>query len=575
MCKTMNRLNHNKHIELIYSELIYQTNEFKKLLKKQAAKMFIDKELFLCRYLGFDKSRGNVLLKFDHLICLPPRRNEVLLCFISKIQNDKVKNWGGMTYEQMRSQVVNQFEARTIFFEYSGESSIVGVSGIGANDIEKYKKNDLVFLAPNDPPLEYLMNLHSYLEASNPTNEPILNLNIDNQKWKPEPLIVDSLIVQKIQLDFMETDTIVIQGPPGTGKTYLMAKLCAAFLKEGFNTLVTALTNRALVELAEKKFLEDALRQGVVFKSSLSADEQRNKKLLGLQSFKSLSEQRPPLLLTSYYVMSQIATLAMSQEHFDYIIIEEASQAFLSTIAIAKKLGKKCIIIGDIKQLEPIFRKEFLSDNPNNFHYMICGLKAMSFYFSNCKQYMLTDSYRLNSQSVRATNSFYNDALISKSEQKFPLAFNTVKLENYFNKMGGTSFKLFDLSKDKRPTEVCTEYILETISLLKDWNEKINITILAFHRNSVRNLQSEIYKEFPQATRIIVETIDRIQGMTTDICLFFIPLEAFPFALRANRFNVATSRARLCTLIIADNSLNEFSKECSKDIVKYFERIEI
>lgn len=575
MSKTMNKLNHSKHIELIYSELIYQTNEFKKVLKKQAAKMFIDKELYLCRFQGFDKARGNILLKFDHSICLPPRRNEVLLCFISKMQDDNVKNWGGITYEQMRSRVVNRFEARTIFFEYNGESSIVGVSGIGTDDVENYIKNDLVFLAPNDPPLKYLMNLHSYLLATNPRFEPILNLNIDNQKWKPDKLIVEDAIAHKIQLDFMETDTIIIQGPPGTGKTYLMAQLCAAFLKGGFKIMITALTNRALVELAEKEFLESALKNGAVFKSSLSADEQRNYKLQGIQSFQSLSEQRPPLLLTSYYVMSQIATSAMNGQHFDYIIIEEASQAFLSTIAIAKKLGKKCIIIGDIKQLDPIFRKEFPPDDTYNFHYMVCGLKAVSFYFSNCKQYILIDSYRLNKRSVRATNSFYNDILVSKSEYKFPLAFNTIKLENRFNKMGGSSIKLFDLSKDKRPTEICTKYILETISLLIDWNEKINISVLAFHRNSVRHLQSQIYKEFPKTTGIIVETIDRIQGMTTDICLFFIPLEAFPFSLQDNRFNVATSRARLCTLILADNSLKEFSKECSKDIVKYIERMEI
>lgn len=46
------------------------------------------------------------------------------------------------------------------------------------------------------------------------------------------------------------------------------------------------------------------------------------------------------MLLSTYYVMSQIASKAMIDDHFDYIIIEEASQAFLATIALAKKLGK-------------------------------------------------------------------------------------------------------------------------------------------------------------------------------------------------------------------------------------------
>ena len=61
----MTKVNHNKHIELIQSELIYQKNEFEKLLKKQAAKLFVENQLYLCRYQGFDEARGNLIVKFD------------------------------------------------------------------------------------------------------------------------------------------------------------------------------------------------------------------------------------------------------------------------------------------------------------------------------------------------------------------------------------------------------------------------------------------------------------------------------------------------------------------------------
>ena len=47
--KPMIKIDQNKHIELIQSEYLYQVNEFNKLLKKQAAKMFIDNQLYLCR----------------------------------------------------------------------------------------------------------------------------------------------------------------------------------------------------------------------------------------------------------------------------------------------------------------------------------------------------------------------------------------------------------------------------------------------------------------------------------------------------------------------------------------------
>jgi len=361
-------INNNKHINLIQDELVYQTNEFEKLLKKQAAKMFVDKQLYLSRYQGYDEARGNIIIKFDHKICSAPRKNETLQCFVSSNQDDNVKNWGALTYEKLRSNIATQFECRTVFFTYENDHTIVGLSGVKVEDVSKYERNALVFLAPTDPPLHYLMNLVDYLKQVKPHTNILLELDIKNPIWNPEPLIVDERFVSKIQADFLENDTIIIQGPPGTGKTYLMALLCGALVKSDFRIFVTALTNRALIELAEKEYLKIALEQGKVFKSALTADESKNKKTKGLLSFKSLSKQQPSLLLTTYYIMSQIATKTVVDEHFDYIIIEEASQAYLSTIALAKKLGKKCIIIGDIKQLEPIFHKEFPPEENNNYH---------------------------------------------------------------------------------------------------------------------------------------------------------------------------------------------------------------
>jgi DNA replication ATP-dependent helicase Dna2 len=96
----MTKLNDTKHIELIQSEYLYQVNEFNKLLKKQAAKMFVDNQLYLCRYQGYDEARGNLIVKFDHRICNAPRKNENLQCFVSEIQNDnslKVKLFSLLT----------------------------------------------------------------------------------------------------------------------------------------------------------------------------------------------------------------------------------------------------------------------------------------------------------------------------------------------------------------------------------------------------------------------------------------------------------------------------------------------
>lgn len=552
-------INNTKHINLIQDELIYQTNEFEKLLKKQAAKMFVENQLYLCRYQGYDEARGNIIVKFDHKICSAPRKNENLQCFVSSIQDDNVKNWGGLTYESLRTKVATQFECKTVFFTYEKDHTIVGLSGVKVEDVEKYERNALVFLAPTDPPLQYLMNLVDFLKQAKPNTNKILELNIENPNWKPQPLVVDENFVSNIQFDFFENDTIIIQGPPGTGKTYLMALLCEVLLKSNFRILVTALTNRALIELAEKEHLKSSLEQGKVFKSALTADESKNKKLKGIQPFKSLSKQQPPLLLTTYYIMSQIATKAIVDEHFDYIVIEEASQAFLSTIALARKLGKKCIVIGDIKQLEPIFHKEYAPEDTNNYHWVICGLKAISFYLPNAKQYILTNSYRLTENSIKGTNLFYGDALKSRSDAKVPLDFSDFpNLKKYLNSFGGSSLVRFELPEGRLPSLECSNFIVNLIDQIKQFNNKAEIAVLAFNKDTIRFLQKEIYSKCGNTENILIETIDRIQGLTTDFCIFFVPIESIPFALQANRFNVATSRAKLCTLIVSDENIASF-----------------
>jgi superfamily I DNA and/or RNA helicase len=569
----MIKLDHKKHTELIQSEYLYQVNEFNKLLKKQAAKMFVDNQLYLCRYQGYDEVRGNLIVKFDHKICNAPRKNENLQCFVSEIQDQNVKNWGGMTYENLRSKVALQFECKTIFFTYEKDHTIVGLSGVKLEDVEKYQKNALIFLAPTDPPLQYIFNLLNFLKETNQNSNEFLDLEIGKPTWNPEELIVDENIVTKLQTDLILNENIIIQGPPGTGKTYLMALLCSALLKSDFRIMVTALTNRALIELAEKEHLKLALEQGKIYKSALTADESKNKKTKGLKAFKSLSQQKPQMLLSTYYVMSQIASKAMIDDHFDYIIIEEASQAFLATVALAKKLGKKCIIIGDIKQLEPIFHKEYSQEDENNYHWMVCGLKGISYYLKNTKQYILTNSYRLTQNGVDATNAFYNGKLKSKSEAKIPFDFSNYPLLNQnLLEYGGISLKLVDKTNGKLPTVENAIIITEIINDLKKYNPKCEIAVLAFNRDTIRYLQKEVYLKCLNTEHVLVETIDRIQGLTTDFCIFFIPEESIPFAIHVNRFNVATSRARYCTLIIASKEINHFIN-LNSEIQNFFNTI--
>lgn len=568
-------INNQNHIALFQKELLYIQAKWDLILQKTAASMLKDGSLYVSKFVGYDSERGNILVKFNNKICLPPRKNETLVGFVPSIEKQNFQKWNSLTYEGLYIEGrYLSFDAKSIYYKYEDEYTTVGFSGISEDDVSKLQKDILIYFGPPEEPIEYIANLLYFLRETKPNGNEILNLEIGIPNWNPQPLLVDESIVTQIQTDLIEKEIIIIQGPPGTGKTFLMAQLCSAFLKTDYRILVTALTNRALIELAEKEHLKMALSEGKIYKSALTADESKNKKIKGIKAFKSLSQQQPQMLLATYYIMSQIAAKAIQDTHFDYIIIEEASQAFLSTIALARKLGKKCIIIGDIKQLEPIFHKEYAAEDTNNFHWMICGLKAISYFLPTSKQYILTDSYRLTQNSVDATNSFYSGQLKSKSSVKLPLNFsNFPLLDKSFQNSGGTSMKKFLLPDGKIPSTECSQFIIELVNQLKQFDSKTEIAVLAFNRDSVRFLQKEIYSKCADTENILVETIDRIQGLTTDFTIFFIPTESIPFALQVNRFNVATSRAKLCTLIITDENITSFYSHINDNVKTYLQKI--
>jgi len=71
--------------------------------------------------------------------------------------------------------------------------------------------------------------------------------------------------------------------------------------------------------------------------------------------------------------------------------------------------------------------------------------------------------------------------------------------------------------------------------------------------------------EIPENVKI--ETVDRVQGLTVDYCVFFIPNASLKYSLEKELFNVATSRAKYCTVIVGDKSL--VGKDMEEEVRKY------
>lgn len=59
--------------------------------------------------------------------------------------------------------------------------------------------------------------------------------------------------------------------------------------------------------------------------------------------------------------------------------------------------------------------------------------------------------------------------------------------------------------------------------------------------------------------KLIVDTVAKVQGLTTDIVVYFIPNVSYLRTIEPNLFNVATSRAREHTIIIVDKDILSYT----------------
>ena len=97
-----------------------------------------------------------------------------------------------------------------------------------------------------------------------------------------------------------------------------------------------------------------------------------------------------------------------------------------------------------------------------------------------------------------------------------------------------------------------------------------HLAVLSKFKDSIRELQKYFILNWKGASlpdTIKIETVDRVQGLTVDYCIFFIPNASLPYSLDPKLFNVATSRARLNTIIVADSTM--LQRQMSDDVRKY------
>lgn len=561
-------IDRKKHWQFLEDELKAETEEFKKTYLTTAISLLkTSQEMYVAQFISFKD--GEMIMKFPISRALP-RKGDFLVCMVLPPELQDYRNWGDKTYRDLYNARYNSTECVCIWHSPANDPrySLVGFSKVSV-DFANYIKetpNIVLTFAPQRPPIDYVINLQKVVEDKYSKGvASVLDTNYQTKDWEPI-LIKQDNVSSFVHSQMTLTDTMILEGPPGTGKTYMIAELCARLCAEGHSVLVTALTNRALMEIAEKPAVKPLLHSHKIFKTNITIDELREIK--DLETIKSIAPMPGCLVMSTYFITSGYAADLTVEQPFDFVIMDEASQAILPMFAASRKIGKKNLWVGDIHQLPPIVILNQDRIKYCNYKSLVEGLKLLADN-SSSPIYQLTTTYRFGQRSANYTGVFYNDSLVSNESKRFNDLPSMCKI---LSNEGGPTLILTDMPSGDSTPQFATfmaSYIVA--SILNDSPNK-DIAVLSCMKKTTRALQMAITQKVGSKKNLIIDTVARVQGLTTDITIFFVPDYSYIRTLEPHLFNVATSRAKEHTIIIVD----KYVLDCytlDKNVRKYLEKL--
>lgn len=536
-------------------ELTAVTEDFDKKFSAPALHLLDEsEELFIGQFLKFDN--GEMIVKFRGSRAFPRKGEYVQAMYLPKNLQD-YRQWSNLTYEDLFKNRLKGSEAVCIWHSKSSEEGFVllGFRGIELGFAEFLSKASgaIIMMGPHRPPIDYLANLYklSQDEYSQRVSD-ILDYPYSPCNTNPI-LIKNESPVEFIHRQIESSNITILQGPPGTGKTQLIAELCAQLCSEGKSVLVTALTNRALIEVATKPSLSGLLSGGKVFKSNLTIDEQHEAPRL--VPLKQIMPMKGCVAMGTYYIVSGFAAELAGEEAFDVVIMDEASQALTPMFAASFKIGKTNLWVGDTAQLGPVIALNEDRVASNGFDYLVDGLTTMV--TRRCLPvYQLTKTYRLTQRNADYTGIFYNKSLLSSKETQHRM-FSS--LEKVINANGGPTLLLTDMDVADATPKFAMDLTTYIVHAILEERPSTEIAVLSCFRKTASALQKAVALRLGLGNKVLIDTIARVQGLTTVITIFFIPNTSLIRSLEPRLFNVATSRATDHTIIVADKNILNFA----------------
>ena len=561
------RIDRGRHRRFLEEELQAQTEAFRTRLNTRAEHLLSESgDLFTALFAGF--RGGEMVVKFPRKRALPRKGAHLYCLYLPQVLRTHA-NWGDRTYRDLCAARYKGTDCVCVWMGPSDDErfTLAGFKGVDvafAEMIAPVPGMILVF-GPERPPIDYLLALQQMVDdPCSQAAASVLDAAFESRPVLPRLLGGDDPAAH-VLAEMADAGTVILQGPPGTGKTYTLAQICARLQGEGKSVLVTALTNRALMELASQPVLQPLVERGLVEKVNLTSDERSE--VPGVAWAGEIRPKPGRLLLATFYVASVYAAAATEDGTFDVLLMDEASQALTAMFAAAAKIGRRNIWVGDVNQLPPVVEMNDDWVRSEGYAPMVDGLVRMA---GNPRYpvLQLTRCYRLGARATSYTGMFYQDSLVSARGRLSSPSFG---LDGVLDPGGGPVLVRLELDPCDRTPGPAIACAVELVRRIRAADRGKRIAVLSCMVKTTAALQRALADQCGE--HVLVETVARVQGLTTDIVVFVVPFCNYLHGLGRRLFNVATSRAREHTVIVADSRILD-SDMVKGDVRRFLERLD-
>jgi len=372
----------------------------------------------------------------------------------------------------------------------------------------------------------------------------------------------------------LDATTLAIQGPPGSGKTFTGARMIHELVRAGKKVGITSNSHKVI-----SNFVKAVLEAGDARVIQRANDEDDCHKHPLVQPGKSNHAVADGLNSGKYDVAAGTAWLWADEDMagtVDTLFVDEAGQVSLANVISMSGCARNVVLLGDPQQLEqPI----------QGLHPDGAGASSLGHLLGEAETVpadrglFLEQTYRMHPRITAFTSElFYEDKLESVPglERQEVLADD---LPAEFEWLAGSGLRWVPVNHDGN-TNASVE---EAERVCEIWNALVGRSwvdrdgtrreigptdiVIVSPFNAHRLLVQE---RLPQAR---VGTVDKFQGQEAPVSIYTMatsrPEDAprgLRFLLSLNRLNVATSRARALTIVVASPRLLDAAVRTPDDL---------